>query len=136
MSWGVSGHRSEYLKGRSRAKLGLLARNACGIAVRLVSGSDTRWKTGPTGGPRLAVARGAGPPCQRLLRRVGACGAGCSVWATKWAALALGRSNEEKGGRRESRPRGGGKEVGRARDREGERKSFSFLFFQLLLKPF
>ena len=67
------------------------------VEVRLVSGSDTRLKTGPTGGSRLAVAlvRGA------ALSATAVKGRGCwlSSWAARWADLALGRSKEEKGGR-------------------------------------
>jgi len=65
------------------------------------------------------------------------CGAGCYIWATKWAALTLGRSKEEKGGKRESRPRGRGEkwaepETGRGR---GNLFPFSkFMFCSNLLK--
>jgi len=101
-----------------------------------VSGSDTRWKTGPTGGPRLAVARGAGPPCQRLLRRGGACGAGCSVWATKWAALALAGARKRKGEGGKAGREGGGKKWAELETERGRGNLFPFYFSSFYSNPF
>ena len=54
------------------------------VTVRLVSWSDTRWETGPTSGPRLAVTRGRGTAQSAAAARIRARG--------RWAALPRPRS--------------------------------------------
>jgi len=93
------------------------------VAVRLVSCSDTRWKTALTTGPHPAVSRSAGPPCQWLLRG----GKGRAQLLGR--ERARGRSEERKGGKEVGKPRGGRRSglsprVGRQRG-----KSFPFSKF-------
>jgi len=77
------------------------------------------------------VTQGAGPLCQ--WKKGGRKGAGARLL----------RSGPEAGPRREERRRGGGKRprgererMGRARDREGEEKLFSFYFSSFYSNPF
>jgi len=117
------GRRTARTKSRAVVELG---RDRLGL--RVGDGSDRRDPPGSDAGARGRPVSdcGRGEVCARL--------AGPALRGPEvGAGLCYVKERGEKG--EIGRPRGR-KGLGQARDREGEEKSFSILFFQLLLKPF